>query len=161
MSTLFKTSEKCSRAFSLIELVIVIVIIGIIAAIAVPRLSRGAAGATDATLRADLSTLRAAIDLYHTEHEGVYPTEATITLQLTGYSDLDGTAVAIMDSTHIYGPYLRAIPDLPVNAPEKGSNGIAPASAAGVGWIYSSTGGTIRTNTTVEIDEAGTFYNTY
>ena len=60
------------RAFSLIELVIVIVIIGIIAAIAVPRMSRGAAGATDAALRADLATLRAAIDLYHTEHEGIY-----------------------------------------------------------------------------------------
>ncbi len=158
---MFKASKQSLRAFSLIELVIVIVIIGIIAAIAVPRMSRGAAGATDAALRADLATLRAAIDLYHTEHESLYPTEAAISLQLTGYSDLGGTAVAIKDAGHIYGPYLRAIPGLPVNAPEKGSNGIAAAPAVGVGWIYAFADGSIRANTTGETEDAGTAYNTY
>ena len=158
---MFKASKQHSRAFSLIELVIVIVIIGIIAAIAVPRMSRGAAGATDAALRADLATLRAAVDLFHTEHEGIYPTEAAISLQLTGYSDLGGAAVAIKDVAHIYGPYLRAIPGLPVKAPEKSSNGIAAAPAIGVGWVYANVDGSIRANTTVEIDDAGTLYNTY
>ena len=158
---MFKASKQRLRAFSLIELVIVIVIIGIIAAIAVPRMSRGAAGATDAALRADLATLRAAIDLFHTEHEGIYPSEAAITLQLTGYSDLGGAAVAIKDTAHIYGPYLRSIPSLPVNAPEKGSNGIAAAAGIGIGWVYTNLDGSLRANTTVEIDEAGTLYNTY
>ncbi len=158
---MFKTSKQHSRAFSLIELVIVIVIIGIIAAIAVPRMSRGAAGATDAALRADLATLRAAIDLFHTEHEGLYPDEATIAAQLTGYSDLIGTAVPVKDAAHIYGPYLRAIPGLPVNAPEKGSIGIAAAPGIGVGWVYASSDGSIRANTTTETDDAGTPYNSY
>lgn len=160
---MFKASKQRSRAFSLIELVIVIVIIGIIAAIAVPRMSRGAAGATDAALRADLATLRAAIDLFHTEHEGLYPAEADIALQLTGYSNLAGTAVPVKDPAHIYGPYLRAIPGLPVNAAEKGSNGIAAIPVAGIGWIYTiaAGAGNIRANTTIETDDAGTPYNTY
>jgi prepilin-type N-terminal cleavage/methylation domain-containing protein len=64
------------RAFSLIELVIVVVIIGIIAAIAIPRLSRGAAGAADAALIGDLAVMRSSIDLYVTEHQGLYPTLA-------------------------------------------------------------------------------------
>ena len=158
---MFIASKQRLRAFSLIELVIVIVIIGIIAAIAVPRMSRGAAGATDAALRADLATLRASIDLFHTEHEGLYPDEATIAAQLTGYSDLIGTAVPVKDAAHIYGPYLRAIPGLPINAPEKGSNGIATASAVGIGWIYTDAAGIITANTTIETDDAGTPYNSY
>lgn len=158
---MFKARKHRSRAFSLIELVIVIVIIGIIAAIAVPRMSRGAAGATDAALRADLATLRAAIDLYHTEHEGLFPTAADISLQLTTYSNLGGTAVAIKDTAHIYGPYIRAIPSLPVNAPEKGSNGIAAVPGVGIGWIYTALNGTINANTTVEADDAGTLYSDY
>ena len=158
---MFKVTRQRLRAFSLIELVIVIVIIGIIAAIAVPRMSRGAAGATDAALRADLATLRAAIDLYHTEHEGLYPTAADITLQLTTYSNLAGTAVAIKDLTHIYGPYIRSIPSLPVNAPEKGSNGIDAVAGAGIGWVYAAVNGSIQANTTLEADDAGVLYNSY
>jgi len=149
------------RAFSLIELVIVIVIIGIIAAIAVPRMSRGAAGATDAALRADLATLRAAIDLYHTEHEGKYPPVADIEAQLTTYSSIAGVASGTKDSTYLYGPYIRALPKLPVNAPRKGQSGIAAADAAGIGWIYTEATGTIRANTTTETDEAGVLYSSY
>ena len=155
----FKRSQR--RAFSLIELVIVIVIIGIIAAIAVPRMSRGAEGANDAALRADLATLRSAIDLYKTEHGGqLNPTEAGIVLQLTGYSDLNGVAQATKDASHIYGPYIRSIPPLPVGA-FKGENGIASASGAGIGWIYNETTGAIRANTTTEMDAEGTLYSAY
>src|SRR5437764_10492917 len=88
--------SRCTRsAFSLIELVIVVVIIGIIAAIAVPRMSRGAAGAGDSALAGDLATLRNAIDLYQTEHGGIYPTdENSISGQLTGYTDDAGAVGA-------------------------------------------------------------------
>src|SRR5256885_1595786 len=93
------------RAFSLIELVIVVVIIGIIAAIAVPRMSRGAAGAADGAVVTDLATLRSAIDLFQTEHGGLYPSNAKdVNLQLSTYTDDAGTPQAATDSTHIYGP---------------------------------------------------------
>ena len=48
----------------------------------------------DRQLRADLATLRAAIDLYHTEHEGIYPPVADIAAQLTTYSSIAGVANA-------------------------------------------------------------------
>lgn len=159
-------ANKPGRGFSLIELVIVVVIIGIIGAIAVPRMSRGAKGASDAALTANLRVLRDALDLFATEHGGQYPDLADIEDALLAYSgtradDLNPTKTA----TQIYGPYLRAIPKLPVGA-NKGSNtftGTPPgATANGNGWYYNQATGEIRANCKdAEIDEAGVKYNAY
>jgi prepilin-type N-terminal cleavage/methylation domain-containing protein len=148
------------RAFSLIELVIVVVIIGIIAAIAIPRMSRGAEGASDSALIGNLATLRNAIDLYHTEHEGVYPTAANIVAQLTQYSDINGGTSATKTSTHIYGPYIREIPKMPVKGDGKGDSKIAAAAAADVGWIYTESTGSIVANS-AEKDARNVAYNSY
>jgi general secretion pathway protein G len=149
------------RAFSLIELVIVVVIIGIIAAIAIPRMSRGAAGAGDSSLIGDLAVLRKAIDIYAAEHGGAFPSVANVTNALAQYSDEFGALSATKDATHTFGPYLRSIPPLSVNCPRKGCTGIAAADAAGVGWIYDATLGTIHANTTIETDAAGVLYSAY
>ncbi len=148
------------RGFSLIELVIVVVIIGIIAAIAVPRMSRGAAGAGDSALVGDLATLRNAMDLFQTEHGGVYPTDSTtIATQLTQYSDDTGATVATKDTTHIYGPYIRIIPTLPVGI-RKGQSGFGAADGTTIGWIYDATAHTVTANTkATEIDARGILYN--
>ena len=150
------------RAFSLIELVIVVVIIGIIAAIAVPRMSRGAAGATDSSLSGSLAVLRNAIDLYAQEHGGAFPKIADFENRMTMYTDSTNsdTPAATATATQIYGPYLRAVPALPVGA-KKGKNGVAAADGANVGWIYNATTGAITANTTTEADAAGKLYNTY
>ncbi len=150
-----------NRGFSLIELVIVVVIIGIIAAIAVPRMSRGAAGAQDSALTGNLAVLRSAIDLYSTEHGGTYPAAATVVNQLTLYSSDAGATNATKTGAFIYGPYVRAVPALPVNCPRKGAVGIAAADAAGIGWIYDETNGKIRSNTTTEADVSGKLYSDY
>jgi prepilin-type N-terminal cleavage/methylation domain-containing protein len=150
-----------NRGFSLIELVIVVVIIGIIAAIAVPRMSRGAAGAQDSALTGNLAVLRSAIDLYSTEHGGTYPAAGTVVNQLTLYSSDAGTTNATKTGAFIYGPYVRAVPALPVNCPRKGAVGIAAADAAGIGWIYDDTNGKIRANTTTEADASGKLYSDY
>ena len=146
--------------FSLIELVIVVVIIGIIAAIAIPRLSRGSAGAADSSVSANLAVLRNAIDLFAAEHGGTYPTAAAFTAQLTQYTDSTGASATTKDATHIYGPYLRSVPPLPVGA-NKGGVGVAAATATGVGWLYVETTGVITANTTTEADASGKLYNTY
>jgi prepilin-type N-terminal cleavage/methylation domain-containing protein len=147
-------------AFSLIELVIVVVIIGIIAAIAIPRLSRGSAGAADSALTANLAVLRKSIELYQAEH-GAFPTASNIDNQLTLFTDDSGATSATKTSTHIYGPYIRAIPALPVGA-KKGGNDIAAADGVGVGWIYVESTGVIRPNTTdSEADVRGVKYNSY
>lgn len=147
-------------AFSLIELVIVVVIIGIIAAIAIPRLSRGSAGAADSALTANLAVLRKAIELYQAEH-GAFPTAAEITDQLTLFTNDAGATSATKTSTFIYGPYIRAIPALPVGA-KKGMNGIAAATGATVGWIYNESTGVISANCPdAEVDARGVKYNAY
>jgi len=154
--------SRTNRAFSLIELVIVVVIIGIIGAIAIPRMSRGAEGAADSALVANLAVLRNAIDLFVTEHEGTIPAAADIENALLQYSNLAADDFGTKDSAagRIYGPYLRAIPPLPVGA-KKGANGIAAIDGAGVGWIYTAADGSIRANTTTEEDALGVLYNTY
>lgn len=148
------------RGFSLIELVIVVVIIGIIGAIAIPRLSRGAEGAADSALTGNLAVLRNAIDLYQTEHGGTFPTTGDIVNQLTQYTDDAGATSATKTGAFIYGPYLRAVPPLPVGT-KKGSVGIAAADAAGIGWIYDAATGSIRANTTTEADAKGKLYSAY
>jgi general secretion pathway protein G len=152
------------RGFSLIELVIVVVIIAIIGAIAIPRLSRGSAGAADSSLVGNLRVLRSAVDLFASEHGGTFPGATTVATQLTQYSDDSGATSATKDATHIYGPYLRSVPALPVGA-KKGQSGIATATGSSVGWIYDATNGTIRPNTTdtspTEADAKGVMYSSY
>lgn len=155
-----RAANKRNGGFSLIELVIVVVIIGIIGAIAIPRLSRGSAGAADSALVGDLAVLRNAIDLYATEHNGTLPAAGTVATQLTQYSDINGGTSATKTATHIYGPYVRKIPPAPVG-PKKGETGIAAADAAGIGWLYDATTGTITINATTEADATGKLYTAY
>ena len=155
--------HSCARrwGFSLLEVVIVVAIIAILAAIGIPRMSRGARGANDSALSGDLATLRNAIDLYAAEHAGTYPDATDPNTQITQYTNAAGGVATAKDATHIYGPYMRTIPPLPVGA-KKGGTKIGAASTAGVGWVYDATKGEVHANTTdSEKDEAGKAYNVY
>lgn len=148
------------RAFSLVELVIVIVIIGVIAAIAVPRISRGARGAVDSAMRGNLAVFRNSLELYSTEHVGDYPTVLKFVEQMTTFTNDQGADVAVKDITHIFGPYLKKVPPLPVG-PEKGSTTVAAAAGAGVGWVYDENTGDITPNTGALKDDADVLYTDY
>ena len=134
------------KGFTLVEVIIVVAILAIVAAIGLPRLSRGPRGASDAALEADLEALQKAIDVYAAEHDGQFPGLDSIAKQLTQYTDRRGQAQATKDPTHIYGPYLRAIPPLPVGH-RKGNTRIASEDANDVGWIYTPASGEIKANT--------------
>jgi prepilin-type N-terminal cleavage/methylation domain-containing protein len=153
------------NGFTLIELVVVVVIIAIIAAIAIPKMSRGSAGAADSAIAQDLATMRSALELYQTEHGGTYPSStsaATFLNQLTQYTDAFGSAQATKDATHIYGPYLKAVPTLPVGT-NKGLSTVTvtgPAGTGTFGWYYDGT--TVWANDpTSDADVKTTPYNTY
>ena len=131
-----------TRAFSLIELVMVVVIIAVIGAIAIPRLSSGSSSAADSALRADLAAMNKAIELYAAEHDGSVPSVGAIAAQLTMFTNSTGATSVTASSTHVFGPYLRAIPPQPVGT-RKGNTVIAGSDGPTIGWIYNATTGTI------------------
>ncbi len=149
------------RAFSLIELVIVVVILGIIGAVAIPRMSRGAEGAAESALVSNLATLRGSIELFAAEHGGTFPTVANFSDELLLYTNASAGTSATKTGAFIYGPYLRAIPALPVGA-RQGGTLVAAADAANVGWIYDQTTGTITANcTNAEVNGTGKQWNSF
>jgi prepilin-type N-terminal cleavage/methylation domain-containing protein len=149
------------RGFTLLELVIVIVVLAIIAAIAIPRLSQAGQGASASALQSNLAVLRNAIDLYAAEHAGDFPEVASFEAQMTTYTDVDGDTNATPTAVYEFGPYLRAIPPLPVGS-EKGSTGVAASAASGIGWEYTETTGDIRAALPdSETDDAGVQWNAY
>ena len=159
---------RCLRVksgFSLIELIIVVVIIGVIGAIAVPRMSRGAEGAVESALRKDLAVMRKAVDLYHQEHGGAFPTNyTTFADQLTLYTDFEGNTSPSKTAEFRFGPYLRAVPALPVGA-NAGSNLMKGGGETGdpsAGWIYRKGRGIVKANTSDdEVDSRGKRYASY
>lgn len=168
-----RRSSKRATAFSLVELVVVIVIIGILAAIAVPRLSRGSAGASQSAVAANLSTLRAAVELYAAEHGGKFPGPDAdgFVKQLTMFTAFDGTTSTSKSTTYKFGPYVLAIPPCPV-----GENAAKPTAAdvliiadgaefkanpaSGEGWIYKPSTGEIAPNTD-QTDDSGNPFSGY
>ena len=158
-------TKNQTRGFSLVELVIVIVISGVIGAIAIPRMTRGANNAGSSALKANLQVLRNAIELYRAEHDDAFPTVANFENQMLQYSNAAGDTFNTSPNTAtgvVYGPYLAAIPEVPVG-PQKGATGVAASGseAATDGWIYNATTGTITAHTDDAADQDGVKYNTY
>jgi general secretion pathway protein G len=134
-----------AAAFSLLELVMVIVILGVVAALAVPRLSLAGRNASIAAMTADRAVLQSAIDRFHAEHNGMFPSETAIADQLLAFTDLDGNVSSSRDHAHRFGPYVRRIPAL-AHGPNARARTIAAEPGPGVGWIYDPVGGLIYPN---------------
>jgi len=152
------------RAFSLIELVIVVIILGIIGAIAIPRMSRGASAAREGSLVTDLARLRAAIQLYHAEHDENYPSGSDIATQLTSKTDIDGLSDGDTNGLpDIYGPYLREIPTLKAGSKAgEGLNKIGTSTDATNAWLYTPADGTIQADLPdADVDDNGVKLNSY
>lgn len=158
-------SKRFQSGFSLVELVIVVVILGVIGAVAMPRISRGATGAGCSTLCSDLSIMRRAIEMYRAEHCGLAPTDdSTFANQMLLYTDVLGNTSVTKTGTYMFGPYLRAIPPLPVGD-NAGSNAITDNGVPGTGpkgWFYDKDAGDIFANTKpIEVDASGVAYSAY
>jgi prepilin-type N-terminal cleavage/methylation domain-containing protein len=121
---------KSSKAgFTLVELLIVVIIIAVLAAIIVPQFSSSTLEAKEAALDANLTRIRSAIELYHAQHNNLYPGGVDVTGATcptggtagTGtansaqalidsmmmYSDVNGKTCTVGDATFKYGPYFR------------------------------------------------------
>ena len=140
------------KAFTLVEILIVVLILGILAAIVLPRFSNASAIARASMLADDLRIVRMQLEVYKAQHLGVpagypdgdpdaAPTEAALVAHMTQASNIYGETAAPGPPGYDYGPYLREVPQNPVN----GQNTVQiipdgqPFPAAGDdshAWIY-------------------------
>ena len=130
-------------------------------------MTRGADNAGATALKGSLSVLRNAIEIYRAQHEGRFPDDdTTVANQLTMYTKIDGTdpyPSPDLAGGRIYGPYLRAIPPLPVGN-KKGATGIQESTPTGpdIAWVYVGSMGTIRAATKPTLlDKDGVPYRDY
>lgn len=140
-----KTNRR--EAFTLVEVLIVVVIMAVLAATIIPTFSDSTKDAKLSSLKFNLNTMRSQIQIYKSQHDGKVPTGTLI--ELTSKTDVSGTVGT--GATHVYGPYVQAIP---VN-PFTNSNAVkvitnSPAAAGDVsangGWLYNATTGEIWVN---------------
>jgi prepilin-type N-terminal cleavage/methylation domain-containing protein len=181
--------RHAAKGFTLIELLIVVIIIAILAAIAIPQFANTSNDAQESALDANLSTVRSAIELYRIQHNNIYPgvnaatggaaactaaggalgtgalnTALAFTDQLTGFSNVQGQTCTVSATGFIFGPYLRAMPNEPINNVNNVTmflvaNPAAPA-ANDTGWRFNTMTGRFSMNSAA-LDRRGTAYSAH
>lgn len=162
-------------AASIVEITIAIVILGVVAALAIPQLSRADSPGPGPDVRARLTILRTAIELYHKDHGG-YPCQDSVHAAGTtgpagGGSVDESPARAAADSAAFLraaGPYLRGgVPRSPLRlrpGPAKvyiAAGDVAEAIATiDADWIYNADTGYIFANSP-RSDEQGVRFDRY
>jgi len=122
-------ARRKETGFTLVELLIVVIIIAVLAAIIVPQFSSSTLEAKEAALDANLARIRSAVELYHAQHNNIYPggvdttgatcptggtagtgtanTAQALIDSMMMYSDANGKTCSVGDATYKYGPYFR------------------------------------------------------
>jgi prepilin-type N-terminal cleavage/methylation domain-containing protein len=137
-------NRSARKGFTLVEVLIVVVIMAILAATIIPQFSNSASDAKAGTNKFNLHTLRAQIELYKSQHDGIVPSGTLVELtKSTDKSGAQGTGVNFP-----YGPYIREIPVNSMNNAKTvkviTSNPAVAGDVTGTGgWLYNATTGGI------------------
>lgn len=148
-------------AFTLVEILIVVIILGILGTIIIGVFGNTTADAATGSLKDNLRSVRSALQIYIAQH-GSYPAIATFEQQMTQFTDASGNPSTTRTATHIYGPYILAMPPMPLGT-ERGETGVTSTSyTTGFGWGYDPITGLFRANLPdTDVDTDGVAYNTY
>jgi type II secretion system protein G len=137
------------KAFTLVELLIVIIIVAVLAAVAIPKFANSSQRSKESALRAELSLLRNAVELFKTD-TGVFPNslaDLAATAAPANGKDAAAATVAIT-AADWKGPYVSRINTDPVGG------------AAFEYTVTSPNVGRVRSSTTGNGSD-GTAYNTW
>ncbi len=137
--------------FTLIEVLIVVVIIAVLSAVVISQVTISTDDAKSSTLKHNLYTLRAQIEMYKLTHNGVVPALSNNTLpQLVSATNSSGQIGAAGPSFPL-GPYVAG-GRFPVNPFDQKNTvsltAVFPPTASTVtgGWLYHQATGQIAAN---------------
>jgi len=167
----FRTSKY--HGFTLVEILIVVTILGIMAAIMIPKFSNATEETRENMMKEELRMLRTQIATYRAQHWDTCPgyddggniSEQSFIDQLTLFTDENGNTNAVAGPVFKYGPYLREIPENPLN--NKSSirmipdGGAMPGAGTDVdGWIFKPEENILRSDSP-GTDKYGVSYFSY
>ena len=145
------SAKHRNNGFTLIEVLIVVVIMAVLAATVIPQFADSTNDAKISTLKFNLHTLRAQIELYKAQH-GSYPDDLAVKLT----SKTNSSGVVGTSAEHKYGPYI--VGQLPLNPMDdkntvtNQSSATFTVTAAG-GWLYNPSNGKVAANNATYINE--------
>jgi len=117
---------KTRKGFTLVEILIVVVILGILAAIVIPQFTNASEEARLSSLKSNLQSIRAQLQLYKMKND-TFPPSATMETLMTRDPNNGGGVGA---------PYLYSIPTNPYT----NSNNVVTWDAGGGAWEIDSDG---------------------
>lgn len=104
------------KGFTLIEMLVVIAIISLLATIVIVSVQKSIQSAKDARRKADIKSLKTAIEQYANNNRGQYPQKTGA--NTCGFTTWEGCAFTVSDSEFntLLQPYLNPVPNDPRGA---------------------------------------------
>ncbi|MGC9455172.1 MAG: prepilin-type N-terminal cleavage/methylation domain-containing protein [Phycisphaerae bacterium] len=165
-----------ATAFTLVEILIVVVLLGVLAAVVVPSFSNASQSARCSMLLDNLRIMRTQVQVFKAQHNDVAPgypgldntaapTEEAFVDHMTMATTVSGDVAAPGTGGYPYGPYLREIPENPVNGRASvrvlADGDAFPAEAANThGYVYQPATGILKADST-GTDEGGRAFFDY
>ncbi len=163
------------KAFTLVEILIVVLILGILAAIVLPKFSNASEIARASMMADDLRVVRVQLTVFKAQHYSISPgypncdptaapTEADFINHMTMASNVSGATAAPGTPGFDYGPYLRDVPENPINGKTTvqiigNAEAFPVAGDNSHGWVYKPSALTFKADSPGTDDKGRTYFS--